>query len=110
MDFVLSFNRDIASLLTPHLSNIALAMTATVLVVFGDRVNKLLKRVVSQWAFVLRVAAFVLMCTFGYGLLTLWGQPVVLWVLTHLPLALRPLLITSVFVFLGLLAERKRYF
>lgn len=109
MDLLLSFNLDIARKLSTHLHDISLALVATMLVIFGDHVNRTLKRTVSNWIFLARITAFVLMCTFGYGLLTLWGQPLVYWLLTHLAPMFRPSVILVCFVFLGVLAERKRY-
>lgn len=109
MDLILSFNMDMAQQLRPYLQDISLALVATMLVIFGDHVNRTLKRAVANWVFVARIGAFVLMCTFGYGVLTLWGQPLVYWLLTHLDPALRPVIILSCFCLLGVVAERKRY-
>ncbi|MBM6552182.1 DUF3392 domain-containing protein [Marinomonas ostreistagni] len=109
MDLLLEINRSAADTLRPHLNEISLAFVATFLVIFGDHVNGTLKRAVSSWIFIARVAAFVLMCTFGYGLLTLWGQPLVLWCLTHLDSTWRPIVVLFSFGLLGVLAERKRY-
>lgn len=109
MNLLLSFNLDVARQLSPHLHDIALALVATMLVIFGDHVNRTLKRAVANWMFIARILAFVLMCTFGYGLLTLWGQPLVYWLLTQLDPVLRPVVVLVSFCLLGVLAERKRY-
>lgn len=109
MDLVLDINRSLLTYMNPHLSDISLAFVATFLVIFGDQVNGTLKRIVASWIFIARVAAFVLMCTFGYGLLTLWGQPLVYWLLTHIDAVFRPLTIIVAFCALGVWAERKRY-
>lgn len=109
MDLILSFNMDMAHKLRPYLQDISLALVATMLVIFGDHVNRILKRAVANWVFIARIGAFVLMCTFGYGVLTLWGQPLVYWLLTHLEPSLRPIVILFCFCLLGVLAERKRY-
>lgn len=109
MNFLLDLNSSAAAELRPYLQDIALALVATLLVIFGDHVNGILKRAVASWIFIARIGVFVLMCTFGYGLLTLWGQPLVYWLLTHLDPIFRPLVILFSFCFLGFLAERKRY-
>ncbi|MBJ7552589.1 DUF3392 domain-containing protein [Marinomonas ostreistagni] len=100
---------DAARMMQPYLSDIALALVATSLVVLGDWLNRTLKRSVASWWFIARIAAFVLMCTFGYGLLTLWGQPIIYRVLSMTDPVWRPALILVCFCVLGVIAERKRY-
>lgn len=109
MELILQANASLAAYISPHLNDISLAFVATLLVIFGDHVNGTLKRAVSNWIFIARVAAFVLLCTFGYGLLTLWGQPLVYWLITQLDFAARPIVILLSFAALGVYAERKRY-
>ncbi|MBR7887636.1 DUF3392 domain-containing protein [Marinomonas sp. A79] len=106
---ILDLNLRLAYFIQPYLQDIALAFVATCLVVYGDKVNAYLKRLVSSWVFIARVTAFILMCTFGYGLLTLWSQPLVYWGITQLDLVYRPLVIALCFCLLGVLAERKRH-
>ncbi|MFT4573862.1 DUF3392 domain-containing protein [Marinomonas primoryensis] len=107
--FILDLNLRLAHLLQPHLNDISLALVATCLVVYGDKVNGFLKRLVSSWVFIARVMAFILMCTFGYGLLALWSQPLVYWGITRVDFVYRPVLLLACFCFLGILAERKRH-
>ena len=107
--FMLDFNLRLAHFIQPHLQDISLALVATCLVVYGDQINGILRRLVASWIFIARVSAFILMCTFGYGLLTIWSQPAVYWLLTHVDLAYRPVLIFSCFCIIGILAERKRH-
>ncbi|RDL42761.1 DUF3392 domain-containing protein [Marinomonas piezotolerans] len=109
MSLFIELNSSVSSSLTPYLRDISLALVATFLVIFGDHVNGSLKRAVSNWIFPARIGAFVLMCTFGYGLLTLWGQPVMYWILTHIDFLYRPAFVLGCFCVLGFLAERKRY-
>lgn len=105
---ILDLNARMAHLIQPHLKEIALAIVATCLVIYGDKVNGFLKRAVSSWVFLARVLAFVLMCTFGYGLLTLWSQPLVYWLMLQVDYVYRPALVIGIFLLLGVLAERKR--
>ncbi|BFM49764.1 DUF3392 domain-containing protein [Marinomonas sp. THO17] len=106
--FFLDLNLRLAQLLQPHLQDVSLALVATCLVIYGDRINGYLKRMVASWIFIARISAFILMCTFGYGLLTLWTQPLVYWGITQVDLVYRPVLVLACFSFLGVLAERKR--
>lgn len=107
--FILDLNLRLAYFIQPHLQDISLALVATCLVVYGDKVNGILKRWVSSWVFIARVSAFILMCTFGYGLLTLWSQPLVYWGITRIDFVYRPAFIFFCFCVLGILAERKRH-
>ena len=106
--FIFDLNLRLAHFIQPHLNDISLALVATCLVVYGDKINGLLKNMVSSWAFIARVTAFILMCAFGYGLLTLWSQPLVYWGITRVDLVYRPVLVFTCFCILGVLAERKR--
>lgn len=107
--FIFDLNLRLAYFMQPHLSDISLALIATCLVIYGDKINGFLKKLVSSWVFLARISAFILMCTFGYGLLTLWSQPLIYWGITHVDLAYRPLLVFGSFCLLGVLAERKRH-
>ncbi|MBJ7556718.1 DUF3392 family protein [Marinomonas spartinae] len=106
--FLLDLNLRLAYFLQPYLHSISVALVATCLVIYGDKVNGFLKRAVASWVFVARVAAFILMCAFGYGLLALWSQPLVFWLITRIDLTYRPVVLFACFCLLGILAERKR--
>lgn len=106
---ILDLNLRLAHLVQAHLGDISLALVATCLVIYGDKINGFLKKLVSSWIFIARVSAFILMCTFGYGLLTLWSQPLVYWAITQVDLIYRPVLVFACFCLLGILAERKRH-
>lgn len=109
MDLILDFNHQLTSLMRPYLADISLALVATCLVVFGDKLNKLIKRFVQKWHFIMRVLVFILMCTFGYGLLTLWLQPFIESILRHIEDSYQPIIVFTCFCFLGVMAERKRH-
>lgn len=107
--FIFDLNLRLAYFIQPHLQDASLALVATCLVVYGGKINGVLKSLVSSWPFIFRVSAFILMCTFGYGLLTLWGQPLVYWGISRVDLVYRPLFLLFCFCLLGVLAERKRH-
>jgi hypothetical protein len=107
--FIFDLNLRLAHFIQPYLDDISLALVATCLVIYGDKINGYLKKLVSSWAFIARVTAFILMCTFGYGLLTLWSQPLIYWGITRVDLVYRPVLVFACFCLLGVLAERKRH-
>lgn len=109
LEWIMDVNRQVSIEIGRHIEAVALALVATCLVIYGDKVNRTLKKAVSAWVFPARVLAFVLMCTFGYGLLTIWLQPLVVWGLKLVGAVWWPLIVSATFLFLGVTAERKRY-
>ncbi|WP_340679294.1 DUF3392 domain-containing protein [Paraglaciecola sp.] len=93
----------------PYYSEIALSMVATLLVIYGDVLNKQLKRLVSSYHFILRTIVFVVVCAFGYGLLTVFAAPFVKQLILMIPHLYRGISIVAVFLLLGYLAEHRRY-
>ncbi|MDO6683413.1 MULTISPECIES: DUF3392 family protein [unclassified Oceanobacter] len=91
--------------LRPYNDEIALAIIATLLVVFGDRINRLVRKLVRPYWVGFRVLAFVALCTFGYGTLTVWLVPVLAGVLISLAAPVYVASIVGSFVVLGILAE-----
>ena len=94
--------------LRPHLSSIAFMVVATLLVLYGNTINGMVKHAIRQYHFVLRVTIFILLCAFGYGLLTTVLTPILATQMASLPnLYLSPA-VAIITVTLGILAERKR--
>jgi len=108
MDIIYDLNLQLARHMRFNLSEIALAMVATCLVIYGNNLNNYIKSVVSSWPFIAHISVFILMCTFGYGLLTIWLQPILTTGLKQVTLSYLPLTVLAVFILLGVLAERKR--
>tara|TARA_E500000331_G_scaffold10750_1_gene9918 strand:- start:71 stop:394 length:324 start_codon:yes stop_codon:yes gene_type:complete len=95
--------------LSPYFNQMSLMLVATLLVVFGDIINKYVKQVLKPCHFIIRVSLFVLLCAFGYGALTLFGAPFVLHLIHFFPGYLQGLVFVSAFFAVGLFAERRRY-
>jgi cell division protein FtsW (lipid II flippase) len=95
--------------LSPYYSEIALTLVATLLVIYGDVINKHIKRALNPYHFVIRTAVFVLICAFGYGLLIVWLSPFVKQTLLCIPALYRGLTIVLIFLLMGYLAENRRY-
>ncbi|MDP5031601.1 DUF3392 domain-containing protein [Paraglaciecola sp.] len=109
MDAILSLLSQLSRVMQPHYSAIALSMVATVLVIYGDVLNKRLKRFVSPHHFIIRTLVFVVVCAFGYGLLTVFAAPFVKQLLLMIPFVYRGISIILIFLLLGYLAEHRRY-
>lgn len=93
----------------PYYSEIALTVVATLLVIYGDVLNKQLKRLLIPHHFIIRTVMFVLVCAFGYGLLIVFAAPFIKQIILMLPSTYQGLSIVAVFLLLGYLAEHKRY-
>ncbi len=87
----------------------ALAIVATLLVIFGQDINHAIRKVIVKQHFFIRITVFVFVCAFGYGLATLWLSS-----LLHAQLAkisdlyIVPSIII-LFIFLGIYAEKQRH-
>ncbi|MBC3765598.1 DUF3392 domain-containing protein [Neptunicella marina] len=109
MDLINSVLLQLTSWMAPYSGEIALSILATILVVWGDVINKHIKRILSPYHFILRTSAFVLICAFGYGLLTVFLTPFVKQLLLMIPGTYRGISVVAVFLFLGYQAEHRRY-
>lgn len=92
-----------------HLGTIATTFTTALLVIFGDDINRWVKHRVQAYPFLVRTAVFVVLCSFGYGLLTVLITPSVARLINYFGAARAPLVVVGCFVAVGLLAERQRY-
>ena len=91
----------------PHLHDIALGVVATLLVIYGDDINRLVKRNVAKKNLLIRMAAFIALCSVGYTLLTVHLTRWLEGVLTNFEPRSIPIVILGVFILLSYLAQRK---
>ena len=106
MDLLLDLIVTLSRWSRSHLYEIALAIMATLLVLFGPGVNAWVQRNTSSMNFILRTLFFVLLCAVGYGLLIVFATPYLakgLGLFNNFTLA--PVLILLFFV-IGILADR----
>ena len=107
MEFVTDLVLKFSSWMRPHLFKIALAMIATLLVIYGNSINRSVKRLVRHYNFIIRVLAFVLLCAFGYGTVVVFTAPILAKYLSYLEgIYLSPIIIGT-FLVIGGIAERK---
>jgi len=107
---------DIASLLAkigarwirPHVDQVALAVVASVLVIYGKAINDLVKQVFKNWHFTVRVLVFMIVCAFGYGALTVFATQFLGLFLAGLGNAQLTIVIAGFFFLVGILAQKKR--
>ena len=92
-----------------HLTPISTAITTTLLVIYGDDINGLVKRRIRGLNFFVRTGAFIALCAIGYGMLSVAGASAVKQLLRYFDdLYLAPMVVGA-FVLMGILAERKKY-
>ncbi len=96
----------IAGYVRPHTDDIALALVATLLVIFGDTINDLVRNMVRKRPVWLRVGIFIALCTFGYGALSVWLTPLLESYLRSLSSGVFLGLVGGAFILVGVLAER----
>lgn len=100
--------RLLAEPLRTHIDDVALALVATVLVVSGDKINELLRLVVRKQRLWLRLSAFIVLCSVGYGALSVWLTPLVREFLLTLPAIQLLLVVIGGFVTIAVIAQKQR--
>lgn len=91
-----------------HISEISLGLVATLLVVFGDNINNMLRALLKKQALWLRLLAFILLCSIGYSTLAIWLIPMVKSLLSPLPDWQLLLCVIGAFLILALIAQKQR--
>lgn len=99
---------DIARFLREHGRTICVAWTASLLVIYGSKLTGIAKDIAKTWHFVFRVLFFVLICGFGFGLLTVYVAQLLHSQLRGLSNLWVILSVTIAFIILGILAEKKK--
>jgi hypothetical protein len=100
--------REFSDDLRPYLPHIATALVATLLVVYGENINGAIRRRIAGLNFFFRVLFFVLLCSFGYGLLAV-ALTKLLTVFFHaVPHPYLVVVIAVLSIVVGILAEKKR--
>ncbi|EKE86876.1 DUF3392 domain-containing protein [Idiomarina xiamenensis] len=105
---LLQLANELGMMIRPHLYEFALIIMATLLVIYGNEINQVVRRQVSHWHFIFRTLVFVLVCAFGYGLLLIWLTPWLSSWLHSIPLRYLAVSCIAILLLLGVIAERKR--
>ena len=93
--------------LRPYLAQLILAMVASLLVIFGNDLMRLLKQQLGSLAWFLKVTLFVLFCAVGFGLLTSFLAPLLTALLAQMDDRWLGLLLVTAFYGIGVLAQKK---
>jgi len=90
-----------------HLDDIALAVVAALLVLFGPVVNGWLQRHIGRLNFAFRALLFMLLCALGYGMLIVHATPWLAQGLAQLNNQLLGPVLVLLFIGIGVIAERR---
>jgi len=93
----------------PYLTEISFSFIATLLVIYGDRINGQIKKLFSGSHYVVRVTALILVSGFGYGLATVYLTGMLEKALQYKTGNYLGLIVIGVFLLLGILADQKKY-
>lgn len=99
----------IAGYIRPYNTEIAVALVATFLVIFGGKINEMVRTLVKEQLWAVRVLVFILLCAFGYGMLTVWLTPILAGYLRGLSHGMYILQVGLAFLIIGVVAERGRW-
>jgi hypothetical protein len=92
--------------LKPYTAQLAVALVATLLVIYGNSINRAVRLLVRPYSFIVRISVFIVLCTLGYGALTVWGASQLKVLMVTLPDVYFTPVVLVAFIILGVLAER----
>lgn len=108
MSDVGSWMVDFSGFLRPHLDKVAMSMVATTLFLYGAELHGVIKKQIDGCPLLLRVLILILVCAFGYGTLTVGASMLFQHLLGFLDKHYLAPVVLSLFLLLGILAERKK--
>ena len=95
--------------IVPYTPEISVAFIACLLVVLGNDINRVLRKIMNGQHFVVRTVAFILLNAFGYGLLMIKATPYLSnWLRTFEP-GLLLIVVLSSFTIIGMWAQKHRH-
>lgn len=95
----------LAVFLRGHLPSIAVGLVATILVIYGNSMNKFFRQQTKSMHFIARFTLFVLLCSAGYGFLSSQAVKLLRNFMTGLPDVHLVFAVVGSFVLLGFLAR-----
>ena len=93
--------------ISPWIGEISMAIMATLLVIYGETINRIVKRQISGMHFLFRTLIFILLCAFGYGALLVFVTPILSKQLTAVSMLYLGPLVLGIFITLGIIADKK---
>ena len=109
MDILTELNATLSLWARDHLAAIATAFATALLTIYGDNINRAVKKRIRRRHFLIRTLVFILLCGFGYGLLTVLIAPGIANLLSLYGTRYLAFAICLGFAGVGFLADRKKY-
>ena len=95
--------------LRPYQSQCAMAIIATMLVLFGQDITNAIRQLIKSQHIIIRTVIFILVCAFGYGMATIWLTGALSNLFGQIKnLYFLPTVIVA-FIALGLYAQKQRH-
>ncbi|GIU41315.1 membrane protein [Shewanella sairae] len=108
IDKLIALLNYLGGLFTPWLTEVATAIIACCLVVFGADINRFLRRYLAGRSFLLRTLIFVIVNAFGYGLIIIHLSPLLAQYMAKIPAHWLFVLVVAIFFAIGSWAQRNR--
>ena len=108
MEHLTSAVAGLSELIRPYCFQVATAIVATLLFLYGESINRRIRILLRNKPFVLRVSIFIVVCAFGYGALTVACAALFARLLNQLSAIVLAPTVLLAFVVVGVLAERER--
>jgi uncharacterized membrane protein YfcA len=110
MDIIIGFFESISGWMRDgRLLPISMAMITTLLIVFSSDISSGLKGLTKNFNFPVRLAFFIALCVFGYGMSAVFVAKLLAKMLDSLNNNALALVVILLFIVLGFIAERKNH-
>ena len=109
MEWMLEIFRHFGDWMRPYADEIAFSQMATLLVVYGERLNRAVRKSLSDLHFLLRFAVYVLICAFGYGALSVGVGRVGADFYRSIQVEWLPFVVLAIFALIAHLAQKARH-
>lgn len=93
--------------LAPYLYNISLLLVVCLISLYANDIIKITKRFVARRHFIIRIACFVLITGFGFGLMVVFVTPFLSQLLMMLGIKWLAVTVLVAFIVLGVIADKK---
>lgn len=108
MNFFTQLLKDTSYFLLNHDGEVALAIVATGLIIFGEDINSIVRRALKPFHFLIKFLGFILLCSLGYGFLTVYATKALTKTLHQIPFGYLPFLVGAIFLLLALFASKRK--
>jgi hypothetical protein len=109
MEMITQFLVKLSDLLQPYLFETCMAQVATILVIYSGEIDRYFRKLLKPNPFIVRVTGFILLNAFGYGFVTIAGGGVLRKFYEQIGSPVRVPVIFSIFIIIGIVAERKKH-